>query len=607
MLLEILVQGNVVREFRCGGPVSMGRQDPQKGEPEPFALLSPGPLQACHRLIFAPASDYTKVSRVELTVSKVGPDSLRIDSGHNAQLTLGGPTPLSMGPGQSLAVPAPVTVGFHGYPHCAVRISSLDVPPPREIANLTQSVLRLSRSRIPAGLGIDLTWAGNEDWLKGMETAIHLMNQTLTGQEFLPGVAQAIRDFAGLDRGRVFFHKDGDWVEASRFPQVQGDFPFSKRALAHIEEHKTPYSQTEKSPDLGKSQVSGALSILIAVPFFGPNEELLGALMGEKSEEEPRQGKRWADSFTVWMSMLAATASVGLRLGDEQRKALEAESRFAAFTSKKLARSILEDPSLLDGREETITVLFADIRGFSRISKNIGPQLSIDWITAVMEVLTETIELRDGLTTGYLGDGLMAIWGTPFPTRAHALEAVRAGMDLLQACEKLDAVWSPRIGEATKIGLGINTGIAMVGNVGSARKVQYGALGNTVNVASRVEGLTKYLKCPLLVTGQTKKCVSGEFLFRRVCRTRVANIDEPIDIFEPGPAEDSSTRDLFSQTELALEALENGNWTEAARLAGAGLQKHRGDGPLILILSRASQALVEERQTIDPVWTPPGK
>jgi adenylate cyclase len=136
---------------------------------------------------------------------------------------------------------------------------------------------------------------------------------------------------------------------------------------------------------------------------------------------------------------------------------------------------------------------------------------------------------------------------------------------------------------------------------------KYGPLGGTVNLASRVQGLTKYLKRPFLVTGSTRAKLREEFVARRICRTRVVNIEEPVELFEVERKSSAERAGFFRDSEAALDALEHQRFAEAARMAGTLLGSHPGDGPLLLVLSRAAAVLAGTDEKFDSVWVPPGK
>src|SRR6266542_1729396 len=201
----------------------------------------------------------------------------------------------------------------------------------------------------------------------------------------------------------------------------------------------------------------------------------------------------------------------------------------------------------------------------------------------------------------------MAMWGVPEPQPDQAARAARAGLAMLDALAPLNQRWRAELGKDMAIGVGVNSGPAQVGNTGSDYKFKYGPLGNTVNLGSRVQGLTKYLKCPLLVTAATRDKLGDGFIARRVVKTRVVNIREPVDLYQVERDDAEECRAFFRASSEALDDLEAGDFAGAARKAGALLADHRGDGPLLLILSRASTALVQDGHGFDPVWEPPGK
>jgi adenylate cyclase len=161
--------------------------------------------------------------------------------------------------------------------------------------------------------------------------------------------------------------------------------------------------------------------------------------------------------------------------------------------------------------------------------------------------------------------------------------------------------------EPLGLGIGINTGMAQVGNTGSHHKFKYGPLGNTVNLASRVQGATKYLKCRLLITGSTQAQLDDTFATRRLCRVRVVNIAEPVALYELVPQGQAGWPGARVEYEKALEDFEAGNFSRAARALGNWRAQQPGDAPALLLLYRAVQCMVEEPAPFDPVWVLPGK
>lgn len=157
------------------------------------------------------------------------------------------------------------------------------------------------------------------------------------------------------------------------------------------------------------------------------------------------------------------------------------------------------------------------------------------------------------------------------------------------------------------LGIGINTGIARVGNTGSRHKFKYGPLGNTVNLASRVQGATKHLKCRCLITGATQARLDESFPTRRLCQVRVVNIVEPVALYELVRSDQEGWPGAKVEYEQALAAFEAGNFDEAAHILSAWRAQQPKDAPALLLLYRAVQRQVEEPDALDPVWVLPGK
>ena len=271
-------------------------------------------------------------------------------------------------------------------------------------------------------------------------------------------------------------------------------------------------------------------------------------------------------------------------------------------------------PDLLLGRKTDVSVLFCDLKGFSRITQALEPAEAIAWINDTLSELTACVMERDGLVVDYVGDALMAMWGAPWPQADHALRACQTALAMLERLPEINKRWDQRInqrlvallgeGATVDLGIGINTGLAQVGNTGSTFKFKYGPLGNAVNLASRVQGLTKYLKSRLLVSAATKERIGAEFSTRRVVKTRVVNITTPVDLYEVSG--NAAEQAFFQRSEEALHLLEQGRFAASAQLAGELLLERPGDGPLILTLSRAAQAMFGN-ENFSLVWLPPGK
>src|SRR5262249_19139262 len=159
---------------------------------------------------------------------------------------------------------------------------------------------------------------------------------------------------------------------------------------------------------------------------------------------------------------------------------LKAQIQFEQFFTPELARHLYSEPNLLEGRDANVTLLFCDVRGFSRASEKLGPAGTVRWIGDLMSELSECVLDDEGVLVDYSGDELMAMWGAPRDQPDQAVRAVRAGLAILAALPRLSERWRDVLGGPVSVGVGINSGVARVGNTGSRFKFKYGPLGNAV-------------------------------------------------------------------------------------------------------------------------------
>ena len=259
---------------------------------------------------------------------------------------------------------------------------------------------------------------------------------------------------------------------------------------------------------------------------------------------------------------------------------------------------------LLLTRNAEVSILFCDIRRFSSISERVGAATTIDWIGSTMGALSRVVFENQGVLIDYIGDGLMAMWGAPKPLDNHADLAVRAGLSMLDALGELNQELEPRLQETVQLCIGINSGSAHVGVIGSSPKFKYGPLGATVNLASRVEGTTKHLRSSLIVSQHTKKLLQGkhEYSIRRLCRASVVNMKRPVSLYEVQLFDEQSNR-LFRTYQSALRLYENREFRGAARILGQLLSTYEelADVPSQMLMSRVLSAMSNE-SSFNPIW-----
>lgn len=186
----------------------------------------------------------------------------------------------------------------------------------------------------------------------------------------------------------------------------------------------------------------------------------------------------------------------------------------------------------LGGEAREMTVLFSDVRGFTTLSEGLAPAALSALMNAFLTPLTAAIHARRGTIDKYMGDAIMAFWGAPLPSPDHAAQAVRAALDMQARAAALGDEFAARGWPPLAIGVGLNTGPMNVGNMGSEFRMAYTVLGDSVNLGSRLEGLTKYYGVGIIVSDATRAAAPA-FEYRELDRVRVKGKHEAVTIFEP--------------------------------------------------------------------------
>jgi adenylate cyclase len=234
----------------------------------------------------------------------------------------------------------------------------------------------------------------------------------------------------------------------------------------------------------------------------------------------------------------------GRSLAEAERKQMM--QVFGRYVSSEVAQQIWARRSeiVMAGEERVATVLFSDIRSFTALSAGKPSKHVLKWLNRYFAAMDEVISQEGGFLNKFIGDGLMVLFGVPLSRGAEddASAAVRCALAMLERVEQLNADPQPDAGwPPVKIGVGIHSGPVTCGNVGSAHRLEYSVIGETVNLASRLESMTKELGTPIVISADTEEAIRGcGYRLRNLGAHKVRGLEEPISLYavEPCPPDE---------------------------------------------------------------------
>jgi len=313
----------------------------------------------------------------------------------------------------------------------------------------------------------------------------------------------------------------------------------------------------------------------------------------------------WWLNFTLPAGTLTANVMVVslYRALVEEKEKRKVRSAFGQYLSPEVIRRLLVNPQLVEPRKTEITVMFSDIRGFTTISEKLDAQELALFLNGYLSDMTRIVFSTRGTLDKYIGDAVMAFWGAPYEEPGHAVQACIAALEMMKHVRELQKQWAAEGKPALDIGIGLNSGVASVGNMGSELRYGYTALGDAVNLSSRLEGLNKDYGTHIIANESTYAAAKGSgFLFRELDLIRVKGKLQPVTIYEllarhSDLQQDDSLVDLLTRIQKFQEARKlyrQRNWTEAQRAFQAILDRWPNDGPSIVYLKRCQEYLAEE-------------
>lgn len=306
--------------------------------------------------------------------------------------------------------------------------------------------------------------------------------------------------------------------------------------------------------------LSPVRGILLSLIFLAGDAALNLALWNYAALAMPMAG-----GILIILTLFALNMSFGYFV--ESRAKRQITGLFGQYVPGELVDEMAKRPESvsMEGDSREMTILFSDVRSFTTISEGLDPKELSQLMNEFLTPLSRVIYKQRGTIDKYMGDCIMAFWGAPLPDADHAHHAVLAGMEMQHALNDLQPHFKARGWPEIHIGVGVNTGRVSVGNMGSEVRVAYTVMGDAVNLASRLEGITKEYGALMLV-GETTKLATPKIVYREVDMVRVKGKEQPVAIFEPHGLSGEVAKEKLDEIKLfhqALRSYRKQDWDKA--------------------------------------------
>jgi adenylate cyclase len=301
--------------------------------------------------------------------------------------------------------------------------------------------------------------------------------------------------------------------------------------------------------------------------------------------------------------LLALGATIGYRfaIADQDKRLLR--QSFALYLAPEVIEKLMAShkPPVLGGELRNITVLFSDVAGFSSFSEAMAPGELVTLMNTYLTAMTDIIEAHGGFVDKYIGDAIVAVFGAPLDDPDHAAHAVRAALACRARLEELDRHAAAFKGQKLSARIGLNSGEALVGNIGSHRRFNYTAMGDAVNLASRLEAANKYFTTTIMASEATVSLASATFAWRELGAIRVKGRNQLVKVFEPLAVAGEESIEQKTRATAYAEALARWRARDFAGAAERFAAIAETDPPSALFLKYATEFAIRPP---GPNWEP---
>jgi len=262
-------------------------------------------------------------------------------------------------------------------------------------------------------------------------------------------------------------------------------------------------------------------------------------------------------NWNSWWRTAEHRAKVRRILIASSRRRRRIEHAFCHYLSPMVVDRLASDASALKlgGEIHEVTVMFADLSGFTALSGRVEPEVLTHVTNRYLTYIVEQVEATGGYVDKFIGDAVMAIWGAPVTDSRHAVNGIRAAMATVARIRQEQEAAEARGEISFSVKIGLNSGPAIVGNVGTDKRYNYTAVGETVNLAARLEGVPSIYGCQIVVGQRTAELAGGEYLMRELDTIQVKGRETPLTVFEPIVERAKASQEQMDRVQRYLEAL----------------------------------------------------
>jgi adenylate cyclase len=363
----------------------------------------------------------------------------------------------------------------------------------------------------------------------------------LRPEEIMQSVMKCVFEMENVERGFVMLRDEKKGFNPAvirykdeRLKANARDVALSKTLIDRVLEERLPLLIYDVSSDQRfaaslSMRMSGIRSAMCAPLIY--KDRVFGLFYVDCLTKPYAFSKAELDMFAVIAAEAAISFDNAHSHEELSRRMIERQA-LERFLSGAIVEKILANPDQvhLGGENQPVTILFADIRGFTRMSEHMEPQAVVELLNEYFSEMTDLVFDNGGTLDKYLGDGLMVLFGAPLAKPDDAPRSVKTATEMQRALAVLNRQWESRGQQALRIGIGINTGPVTAGNIGSARRMDYTVIGDAVNLASRL--CANAAGGQILISESTFRQLNGQFPARRLEPIRVKGKETPVEIYE---------------------------------------------------------------------------